>query len=313
MLRILTVTFAFLFLFQGPDAHALRIEQLIKEGKLQKTLSGKRIGFYPGAYDPLTSGHESIVKEILDKNLCDLVIVDPSWGGDYSIKRRVDIRYRMALLDRVFGEHPQVIVSKMPPQELQKVITRVAKGPHTPITVEYTPRDAVATDGKAPANAEYTWRKVSLKPRFPGSTFIGIIGADTALLMDKQFTEGSKDGKWANRRMHTIFMRGIKIPELFYNHTFGGMMLIPADGFIISARDGADLGSLEQVSTFAGGRRIAGIISGDWGDISSTGVKKALRNGEPIVPSVSVATEEFIKQCNLYGDSPISTDPACFS
>lgn len=40
-------------------AHALILEDLVKDGKLESTLSQKKIGYYIGSFDPLHLGHES--------------------------------------------------------------------------------------------------------------------------------------------------------------------------------------------------------------------------------------------------------------
>jgi hypothetical protein len=58
------------------------LEELIQDQKLQATLSGKKVGYYIGSFDPLHLGHEGVIEEILNQNLCDYILLYPAWGGD---------------------------------------------------------------------------------------------------------------------------------------------------------------------------------------------------------------------------------------
>lgn len=138
-------------LFWVTCAHGLVLEDLIKQGQLEKTLSHQRVGYYIGSFDPLHKGHERVAGLCLEKGLCDYVIIYPSWGGD-QFKKRIDVQRRLDMLFSVFEKHPNVIVTRFTPKELQDVLTKPA------VT------------------------KVSfVKPAFEGMSFIGIVGSDTAL------------------------------------------------------------------------------------------------------------------------------------
>ena len=48
-------------------AHALVLEDLVKNSKLGSTLSQKKIGYYIGSFAPLHLGHEDVVNQILEQ------------------------------------------------------------------------------------------------------------------------------------------------------------------------------------------------------------------------------------------------------
>ena len=152
---------------------ALVLEDLVKNGTLEKTLSHKKVGYYIGSFDPLHKGHERVAQSVIEHKLCDYVIIYPAWGGDEH-KNRIDVHLRLDMLFSVFAKHPRVIVTRYNPKELQQALT-------TPVA-----------DSKFRA------------PKFAGLEFIGVIGSDTALSWAKSkhssFMKGveMKD-EWANQ------------------------------------------------------------------------------------------------------------------
>ncbi len=191
--------------------HARVLEDLIKEDTLESTLSHKKIGYYIGSFDPLHRGHEAVVQQILDQNLCDYILIYPAWGGD-EYKNRTDVQIRLEMLFAIFAQHPKVIVTKLPPGELQHILMQ---------------RDTALV-------AE----KPSVTTRIPGAEYIGIVGSDAAL-------DTSKDLKKLS-----VFMKGVQIPEKYNEHTIGGIIAIPVQRFIVSLRAGDLLDCLQGV--FAG-------------------------------------------------------------
>lgn len=189
-------------------AHALVLEDLVRDGELESTLSEQTIGYYIGSFDPLHLGHEAVVNQILEQNLCDYVLIYPAWGGD-EYKNRTDVPIRLEMLFAAFANHPRVIVTKLTPAELQGAL------------MERTD-DLIAG-------------KPSVKTKLFGTEYIGIIGSDTAL-------ETSKDLKKLS-----VFMRGIQIPEKHKEHTIGGIIAIPVKSFIVSLRAGDSIDSLKGV------------------------------------------------------------------
>ena len=146
--KIFTLLFTNLLLLAF-DAHALVLEDLVKNKQLQSTLENKKVGYYIGSFDPIHKGHEEVAKNVLSENLCDYVIIYPSWGGD-SYKQRASIEIRLDMLFALFKDHPQVIVTRYPPKQLQNALTQ--KTSATTVT-----------------------------PKFKGLEFIGVVGSDTAL------------------------------------------------------------------------------------------------------------------------------------
>jgi cytidyltransferase-like protein len=101
------------------SAQALVLEDLVKENKLTELLSHRKIGYYIGSFDPLHFGHQDTIQVSLDKGLVDYVIVYPNWGGD-NYKQRLPIEQRLKMVFAAYKDDPRVIVSALPPQEMQK-------------------------------------------------------------------------------------------------------------------------------------------------------------------------------------------------
>ena len=240
-------------------AHALVLEDLVKDGKLESTLSQKKIGYYIGSFDPLHLGHEDVVNQILDQNLCDYVLIYPAWGGD-EYKNRTDVKIRLEMLFAAFQKHPKVIVTKLTPAELQGVLMK---------------RDESLVAGKP-----------SVKTTIIGTEYIGVIGSDTAL-------ETSKDLKKLS-----VFMQGVQIPEKYKEHTIGGIIAIPVQSFIVSIRAGDSIDSLKGLFS---DRPVIKTISTDYIDLSSTKIRKIIKNGSALDKGfVSQGVNEIIKKYNLY-------------
>ncbi len=188
--------------------HALVLEDLVKEGKLESTLSRKTVGYYIGSFDPLHLGHEAVANQVLEQNLCDYILICPVWGGD-EYKNRTDVQVRLEMIFAAFEKHPKVIVTKLTPGELQRTLMK---------------NDKSLVSGKP-----------SVKTAIPGTEYIGVIGSDTAL-------ETSK-----NSKKLSVFMQGIQLPDKYRKHTIGGLIAIPAKSFIVSLRSGDSVDSLKGV------------------------------------------------------------------
>jgi cytidyltransferase-like protein len=114
------VFWVFLCLFSANKG--LVLEDLYSQKEIfGKRLSKKRIGYYFGSFDPLHLGHESLVQEILDQDLCDYIIVCPAWGGD-DFKQRSKLNVRLEMLFSTFSKHEKIIISALCPGEIQTIL-----------------------------------------------------------------------------------------------------------------------------------------------------------------------------------------------
>ena len=186
---------------------ALVLEDLPK-AQLHEKLSGKKVGFYIGSFDPIHKGHEQVVSSILNQNLVDYCLVYPAWGGDkYKQRTDVDIRFKMLFI--LYKDNPQIIVTQLSPIELQDLLTV----------------DSSVTISEKPA----------VKSAINETKYIGVLGSDTAI------------NTVADKKKLSIFMRGIKIPEKYCENTIGGIIALPVSEFIVSMREGDDIEFLENM------------------------------------------------------------------
>jgi len=227
IVKTITQLVALFLLLWNASAQALVLEDLIANGTLETTLQNKKIGYYLGSFDPLHKGHEVVAKLPIKQKLCDFVLIYPAWGGD-SYKTRADVSLRLDMLYAVFATHPKIIVTRLPPKKLQTTLTVPANLSPSVIIKEQP--------------------QIIVKPAFVGTSFIGIIGSDTAL------------GLAPNEDAAATFMTGIQIAKKYQTHTLGGCMALPVKTFIVAIRAGDDLSLLYGKVR---NRKIIAIIDGD--------------------------------------------------
>ncbi len=260
MLKFLKpLALAFILTFISP-VNALVLEDLIEQGKLETTLSNKKVGYYVGSFDPLHLGHEDVANLPIQNELCDYVLIYPAWGGD-NYKKRVDIKLRHDMMFSAFSDHPKVIVTRLSPQDMQHQLTKAS--------------GRKSLEGKPLVDVV-----------IPGLEFIGIVGSDTALSYYKKPD--------ATRAL----MTGLQITEKYYNHTVGGLMSLPAKSFIVAMRAGDDITPLNN--SIIDRPIIAIIKSGKEQSLSSTAVKKSLKASESINDMVSPGVTKIIRENDLY-------------
>lgn len=121
---------------------------------------------------------------------------------------------------------------------------------------------------------------------FPGTEFIGIIGSDIAIEVN------------SNQEVLQRFMRGIRIPDKWAEHTIGGNMVLPVSRFIVSIRNGEDISALNGKLS---DRTIMATIQNEKAStISSTTVKKALQTNLSVKNLLSSAVETIIQEGKHY-------------
>ncbi len=250
----------FLILIICPSLNALILESLITQNALEQIFSQKKVGYFVGSFDPLHKAHEIVAQAAIDLQLCDYVLIYPSWGGDqYKIRSNIEIRLDM--LFAVFADHPNIIVTRLTPQKLQQTLTI--------IDTNTTMNDVIIR-----------------KPAWPRTSFVGIIGSDTALYLAP------------NPETSMYYMTGLEIPSHYATHTWGSCMALPAESFIIALRNNDDISHLNGRLRE---RPICGILSLDEGkEISSTLIKQIIQKNESIQELVSGAVWELIERKGLY-------------
>lgn len=255
-------TLSFLICFLSTASNALILEDLIEKGTLLQTLHHKKVGYYTGSFNPFHKGHEKIPNQVLEKGLCDYVLVVPAWSSDDAYKTgRIDVQKRLDMLFSVFADHPHVIVTRMTPLQMQEALTCLDEG--------RTVND-----------------KPTVKSKIEGLEFIGIMGSDKALSLP------------AMQKELSAFMAGIKVPQKYKEHTIGGIIALPVKEFIVSLRQGDDLTPLHG---HIGNRPISAIIESESErGLSSTLVREAVKKGEPTHAMVSQPVKEIIVKDKLY-------------
>lgn len=254
-----TIFLIFLLAFTQ-SSFGLTLENL-NAGELPKILSGKRIAYYLGSFDPIHKGHEEIVNTTLEADLADFILIYPAWGGD-GYKNRTDVELRLNMLTALYANHSKVLLSKLPPQELQQLLFD----------------DETKTDPKG---------RQLVKSKFIGTTYIGLLGSDAAI-------DTAKDV-----RKSEVFLKGINIPQKYHNHTIGGIIAIPVDSFIIFIRKND---SIDMLGGMLASRKIAHVINSKFKLLSSTIIREKIKNKLDTKADLSPGVAKIIFDNNLYKD-----------
>jgi pantetheine-phosphate adenylyltransferase len=72
-------------------------------------MSERRVAIYPGSFDPITNGHEDIVRRALD--FTDRVIVAVAHSATHSKRGLFDIHERVEMIREVFADEERVEVA----------------------------------------------------------------------------------------------------------------------------------------------------------------------------------------------------------
>lgn len=249
-------------------ANGMLLEQIIKEETFAQTFSNKKIGYYTGSFDPFHKGHEEVIKLVLKQNLCDYIFVVPLWGGD-NHKVRIPISKRLLMLHKLYEKDPKVIFTYLNSREVQQLFTIHLKN------IKNVRNGFLISD----LNIE----------------FIGIIGSDTALWLLNSKKNGEEE--IYRKKMLDMFMRGIEVSNEYANNSFGNIICLPVNKFIIALRNNDILSMQDKIA----GRPIMALIkSNTTQTISSTQVKKFIKEDKNTDEVLNPIIGEIIRIENLY-------------
>lgn len=88
-------------------------------------LSGKKIGYYTGSFDPIHLGHQHVIDAALRNGYVDYILVYPVPGGD-SFKNRSELGFRQKMIASIYQDNSQVLVTYWTPKEIQDRFSKVA-------------------------------------------------------------------------------------------------------------------------------------------------------------------------------------------
>lgn len=196
---IKTIFLAFIFFIA--QAQALVLENMQNDNALKTNLEGKSLGVFLGSFDPFHIGLQEVVTKAKDGGWCDYVLLFPIWEQKTS-NQMSDVKVRQDMLFAMYENDPKVIVTRLSPQEVQKLLIK----PH-------------ALNQK---------KKPKYTPVIKGLEIIGIVGSDTAF----DFL--------TNKTVASIFMTGEVVNNEYFSSIAGSLMAIQAQGFLIALRKGED-------------------------------------------------------------------------
>lgn len=119
-----------------------------------------------------------------------------------------------------------------------------------------------------------------------GAKFIAIVGSDNALK------------SWQYSPPNFSFMKGQKIPMQYAAHTFGGLMALPIESFIVAIRENQNIDALGGKID---GRDIIGVLHNDSSQaLSSSQIRNSIQTSATILQSVDQRVMQIIAEHQLY-------------
>jgi cytidyltransferase-like protein len=99
---------------------SLSMPPLLEEMPIS-SLSGKRIGYYMGSFDPFHNGHKELISQILMQDKVEYIIVYPVPGED-QYKNRSDWGLRKEMVRIACSVHSRVLCTQLSPAKMQEFL-----------------------------------------------------------------------------------------------------------------------------------------------------------------------------------------------
>ncbi len=94
---------------ETPSSPSCGAAPIDSESEADQVTRSERTAVYPGSFDPLTLGHDDIVRRSL--KLVDRLIVTVAYTATQLKQPLFEVRERVELLERVYADEPRVQVS----------------------------------------------------------------------------------------------------------------------------------------------------------------------------------------------------------
>lgn len=199
----------------------------------------KKLGYFLGSFDPLHLGHIEVIRIILNKKLCDAVLIYCVQGKS-SWKRRSDFFQRTKFCESALCDIDNVILSYLPPKKVQQKLT--------------------------------IQKESKVKSKF-SHHITGIIGADIACNLE--FKNKNPSTEELRQARQNDFMQGIFLDTNF-NDSIACSIMLPADDFIVALRKDYEIKDIPSVVCK---RKVRAIIdTKEYRHLSSSEINKKMLN-----------------------------------
>ncbi len=113
---------------ETPSSPSCEAAPIDSESEADQVTRSERTAVYPGSFDPLTLGHDDIVRRSL--KLVDRLIVTVAYTATQVKQPLFEVRERVELLERVYEDEPRVEVSSF-----QGLLVDFARSMSAPIII----------------------------------------------------------------------------------------------------------------------------------------------------------------------------------
>ncbi len=113
---------------ETPSSPSCGAAPIDSESEADQVTRSERTAVYPGSFDPLTLGHDDIVRRSL--KLVDRLIVTVAYTATQVKQPLFEVRERVELLERVYADEPRVEVSSF-----QGLLVDFARSMSAPIII----------------------------------------------------------------------------------------------------------------------------------------------------------------------------------